>query len=257
MLNEVRSCAQGACEFDQGRYCPLIDPSQKWHIELWNTLLQDLTPRRFFLKMKKTLLVCFCASSLWGCATTQQLSQSDRQALSTVSVDQKVEFEEQPMFMNHTRALGGGLAGVIGYGVAAAATSGVSDEGPAGLIQYMKQNNISIPDIVRNEFIDQIKIHPNLESRLVERNGAAQFHLKAGWGMGQESVGALYHPALFVWAELVTDGKVIWRGNDYITPLSGDIQGRTWQDLFTSPEVLRQLYANAAQHVISTMLKGI
>ena len=207
--------------------------------------------------MKKTLVACFCALNLWGCATTQQLSQSDRQALSTVSVDPNVVFEEKPLFMNRTRALGGALAGVAGQGIAVAATSGVSDEGPAGLIQYMKQNNISIPDIVRNEFIRQIKIRPDLQSKLVEGNGAAQFHLKSSWGMGQESFGALYRPALFVWAELVADGKVIWRGKDHITPLSGEIQGRTWQDLFISPDALRQIYTSAAQHVITNMLKDI
>jgi hypothetical protein len=53
---------------------------------------------------------------------------------------------------------------------------------------------------------------------------------------------------------MVKNGNVIWRGKDYITPLSDKTGGYTWPELFQSPDTLKQLYTDAAKIVVADIL---
>lgn len=199
----------------------------------------------------------FWALILSGCATTVKLNEAEGSNLKKISVSKEVEFEERPMFTSLPRMRGAAIAGVVGYAAVVALTSGNDDANPDVLIGYMNGQNISIPEIVREEFIKQVSQAPAFRNKIVPMGGEAQFRLNVGWAMMQEATGKnLYKAGLFVRAELVKGKDVLWRNTYFESPLD-QTQGYNWLELFGSPEKLRGLYLDVARKAVTKVLADL
>jgi hypothetical protein len=189
--------------------------------------------------MKAFFAVGVALLALAGCASPPPSRHADQSVALTVSVDPVVEIDTAPVFDAHQLSQ---------------ASVGVPPETLAGLSTYMQHNAISVGQIVHRVFVHQIGLHPGYRTRMVARDGAAQFRLKADWGLAQEAFGLAYHPQLEVHAELVTDGRVIWQNRAAITMQTESVGGRTWAELFASPQVLQAMYSSAARQVVARLL---
>jgi hypothetical protein len=195
------------------------------------------------MAVKAFLMACAAMLALTACAAPSPSARGERAPLLlTVSVDPVLETAATPTLAQHQSG---------------AAMPGVPPETLAGLDAYMQQHAISVGQIVHRVFAHQIALHPDFRARMLAHDGAARFRIRATWGLAQESFGPAYHPLLQISAELVTDGRVVWRNQAAITAQTESVGGRTWPELFASPQVLQAMYSSAARQIVARLLLNV
>lgn len=199
----------------------------------------------------------FLAALLSGCvgAPTVSMGAADRLTIKVVSVSKEVQLPAQ--FNFHERGAGiGAVFGLVGALVEHAATSGnpVGPESNGSLIlRALKNNNISVQDIVRTEFIKEATGRGSL--KVVDTAVAPDAVLSLvinSYGLGRtHAFGEQLHPVLNVSASMKKpDGTVVWQKTDYVSAVSADNKKTgTLEEYKATPELLRAAFTNAASIV--------
>lgn len=195
----------------------------------------------------------FFVSVLAGCGSTQKMSDADRQAVKSISVNPEVFVVEEMFYMGPSSGIGF-MFGAIGGAITAAANMGPAEE----IAQYARANNVMIDNIVKSEFEKQIQ-----GRRLFVLNGQrvdAQLNIKIEqYGIAiTHGFSSVLSPVLRASAQLVDrHGKVLWENYDYVTAMADGTPEFTIDELKSDPEKLAVSWEKAAEIVVGNILKTI
>jgi hypothetical protein len=201
------------------------------------------------------LSVLFAILTLGACASTptQPLKESDRVALSTIEVSPEVKVAPDAYYFG-PNAMPDFLFGAVGGAIAAGSNKSPADE----LKTFATDNNISVAEIVRTEFIKQLEAKRKF--RLVDSNADAVVRLDVSqYGISiPNGFSSRFVPVLAVRSQLVKgSGQVIWASSGRIHPLSEVIEPVTAEAIKANPQVLRDMWSAAARGAVEKMLSRI
>lgn len=201
----------------------------------------------------RTLINLLVVLALCACASTHALKETDRNTITTVAISPDVKVAPEVYYFGPGTSVAM-LFGAVGGAAAVAANKGPADE----LKEFAKDNRISIEDIVRKEFVAQL--HAGRKFRVSEDNANATFRLDVsqyGLSVPTSLSGGLV-PILRVHAELLnTKGEVIWSTTGRVHPLSGIVDSASPEVIHGNPQILRNMWTEAAQQVVLDMLKTL
>jgi hypothetical protein len=191
--------------------------------------------------------------ALAACASTHTLKESDRSAISTVAINPDIHVSPDLYYFGPGSTIGL-LFGAVGGAATAAANRAPADE----LKEFAKDNGISIAEIVRKQFVAQLlttgkfrvsEDHPNAVFRL----DISQYGLSIPNGFSGSLV-----PILSVHAELLNDkGEVVWATTGRVHPLSGVVDSVSPETLRANPQILRNMWTQAAQQAVLDMMQTL
>jgi len=197
-------------------------------------------------------------AATFGCATTQSLSDADRKAIDTVSVAKSVVMPPSPVVMGRASQTAGFWGGPI-------ATAVMVNRENSDVVQFKRHveaNRIDIGEIIRQEFINQVKSTGAFPG-VVSEGGKATFELTVEqYGLGQgfslSPTNAPLRPTLRMIAKLSTpDGKVVWQNSHTLTALSGEIPAYVVDEYYTVPGRIEDAFKKAGELVARELLKDL
>lgn len=205
-------------------------------------------------KISWVLFCSFTLSMISGCATTVRLSAANRQAIHTISVNNDVTVPKEMQFFGDGEQVamllpGGLIGGVIACGMA--------EQKAAQIKKFADANNVHIDQIVRDQFIQQIKS----STHLTITNNPADADLRINVRRYGLSVPTAYSiglvPVLSLEASLVRQGKIVWESDYYVDPMFGGMPKYNSKDIENNATTLYQAWnlaaAKAVQHIITTI----
>lgn len=205
----------------------------------------------------RTLISLLVVLALGACASTHTLKDTDRKTINTVTISPGVKVAPEMYYFGPGTSVGmlfGAVGGAVGGAVAMAANKAPADE----LKQFAKDNRISIEDIVRKEFVAQL--HATRKFRISEENADATFRLDVSqYGLSVPTgLSSGLVPILTLHAELLNNkGEVIWSTTGRAHPLSGIVDSVSPDAIRGDPQILRNIWTEAAQQVVLDMLKTL
>jgi hypothetical protein len=201
----------------------------------------------------RTLINLLVVLALGACASTHALKEADRNTITAVTISPDVKVAPEVYYFGPGTSMGI-LFGAVGGAAAMAANKAPADE----LKEFAKDNGISIEHIVRKEFVAQLQAARKF--RVSEDNADATFRLDVsqyGLSVPTSLSGGLV-PILRVHAELLNNkGEVIWSTTGRAHPLSGIVDSASPEVIHGNPQILRNMWTEAAQQVVLDMLKTL
>lgn len=198
----------------------------------------------------KAILAYMMIACLTGCGTTSQLTPEAYATIDAVSVATKVKVADAPMAIGSEAALGA-MFGIVG-GVIAAEQSKANSTNLAG---FMRSNGIDIGEIVRNQFVEQLRRHPRYGSRLTDK-ARYEFILEVpAYGIHKA------HTLSTQWLAMVRinyqlrapDGKVLAADWAMATPLT-DRPSFTVDEARANPSLLKQVFEKTSEAVAAKLV---
>ena len=196
------------------------------------------------------------ALALAGCAGAPKIkmSKDDRESTKTIRIVSSVQMPSEMFFHGRAQSCAMAMGGAVG---AAVCGSQAAKEPKDQILDAMKANDISLPDIVRAEFRKSVTSRDLFTVAEGDQAADADLILAVNvYGLGQtQGFSSLLYPLLNVSATLrKPDGTVVWQNTDFVTPQnSANTGGHEFQQYLRQPELLRATWANASQ-VVSGML---
>ena len=193
-----------------------------------------------------------------GCATTQSMSEADRKTIRSVSVAKSIAMPANPTVMGRATQTGGFWGGPLVMAVM------MNTENP-DVVQFKRHvelNRIDIGEIVRQEFIAQLKA-TNAFPAVVDEGGNAAFDLVIeqyglGQGFSMSPTNAPLRPTLRMIAKLSTpDGKVVWQNAHTLTALSSEIPSYVVDEYYKTPGKFEEAFKKAGEIVAKELLKDL
>ena len=115
----------------------------------------------------------------------------------------------------------------------------------AALAQQMRQADVRVGDIMRQQFISRLSKEEVFES-VLESGGDARFRLEVEYGLADRMGLRGWKPWIEVEGTLLdSEGEVLWRKSEKISDGDPNLPEFVWP--FSKPERLRRAYAKAAR----------
>jgi hypothetical protein len=193
-----------------------------------------------------------------GCATTQSISDSDRKAIRSVSIAKAVAMPPHPVVMGKASQ----TAGFWGGPIATAVMASRENSDVVQFKQHVDAYKIDIGEIVRQEFITQLKATSAFPA-IVAEGGNATFDLTIeSYGLAQgfsmSPTNAPLRPTVRLTAKLsMPDGKVVWQNTETLTAISSDIPAYPVAEYYSTPGRVEEAFKKAGEIVAKDLLKDL
>lgn len=202
------------------------------------------------------LLALFLAVFLTGCASTQALKDSDRQALQAVRVDGPV-VKLSPLYLVAPGNSVAMMFGAIGGGIA-----GAANIGPAQALQdFAAKNGITIEKIAREEIEAALKA----SGKVVFVPAGAKISAAIGieveqFGFSVPSlISSKVVPVLALRCQMVDQaGRVIWSAGDRVLPsVLTAVDSVSFEEMKNDPGKIEAAWRQAARIVAENIAKSL
>lgn len=204
--------------------------------------------------MKKLFISFLLVFLLSGCMSIP-LSQQNKASLHTINAAKEVE---APKYMDYESA---GSLFSSGFGAAGLLVAEIANEPPREAIEKTaKDHNISVSEIVRAEFINELKQKTPYKIVSSETANANLLITINSYGFkSPPGFNSKVKPILIIDAKLVTPkGIVIWREEGSNNPFDADLPYYSNEELYSNNgEKIREAWTIAAKRVISKMIKTL
>ena len=188
-----------------------------------------------------------------GCAH-DPLSSANRASIASVSVNPHVPSPQDINYSGPTQAAGGAF-GILGVLATQGAAAGPKDQ----LRQTLTQNNIDISHIVADEFTKQLQ-EAQLFSNILPEGANAEFKLEVKeYALISMGISGVLYPYLKVSAQLArSDGSVVWKKVDWVSPLNkANTGGHKLEEFLSHPVLLRDTFQNAGRIVAKALINNM
>ena len=193
-----------------------------------------------------------------GCASTQSMSDTERKAIRSVSIAKSVVMPPNPVVMGKASQ----TAGFWGGPIATAVMMNRENSDVVKFKQHVESHKIDIAEIVRQEFIAQLK-GKNVFPEVVSEGGNATFDLTVeqyglAQGFSMSPLNAPLRPTLRMIAKLSTpDGKVVWQNVHTLTALSSGMPSYVVDEYYKTPGRVEEAFKKAGEIVAKELLKDL
>lgn len=207
------------------------------------------------MKLASASSLVAIALALAGCvgAPAVKMSKDDLARTKTIRIVSSVQMPDEMFFQGRAQSCAMAISGAV----AAAACPQASKEPKDEILDAMKANGISLPEIVRSEFQKTVTSRGLFTVAGEGEVADADLVLAVNvYGLGQtQGFSKLLYPLLNISATLKKpDGTVAWQNTDFVTPQnSANTGGHEFQQYLEQPQLLRATWANVAQ-IVSGML---
>jgi hypothetical protein len=193
---------------------------------------------------------------IFGCTTTQNISDADLKKIRTVSVAQDVAMPPYPVVIGPATNTGAFWGGIIALSIMMN-----SDTNPDSVEfrKHLEENKIDIKEIVRQEFLTQLSVSGKFQS-VVPEGAEAKFDLTVErYGLGPiftlSPIDKPVRPTLQLVAKLsAADGRILWQDSEYITAMGREIPSYKIDDYYSNPARTQEGFKKAAEIVAKGLL---
>ncbi len=204
--------------------------------------------------MKKFLL-CLLTLSIFltGCATTEKMSMTDRQKLTSVSINADVKKASELYYVGPGAGIGMAF-GAIGGAIAGAASTGKA------LQAFAEQNNIFIEKIVLEEFNDALRKSNKIPVVESPSQSSATLNISiVQYGFATPNVlSSGRKPLLIIEVSMVDmSGKTIWKAKDFLIAFNNPAEAISLDEMKNNPKLIENSWRVAARVVIAGILKQL
>ncbi|HKA39881.1 MAG TPA: hypothetical protein VKD25_08930 [Burkholderiales bacterium] len=185
---------------------------------------------------------------IYGCAATQQLSDSDRARIKATTINSKVE--KGPVFL---LAPGNANVGLMFGAIGGAAASGSIEDSRQVFAAFLEKNSISIEKIVREEVEQALResgklaiVSPGDSSTPTINIAVPQY----GFGV-THLLSSNVVPVLQIKCDMVDNsGKLLWSANDrMLSSIASPMQPTTWEQLRDNPKQIEEEWRKASRYL--------
>jgi hypothetical protein len=205
----------------------------------------------------KQIMVGLCAFCLLltGCASTQQLSDSDRASLASVYVDPHVETAPQMNYMGPGSGIG------FAFGAVGGLITALANEEPGERFRkFAADHGITIDNIVREEAIKAFQETGKVKLTETAGPDSSTLNIKVptyGFAIPHGFSGNLV-PVVGIQCTLVdAHGKTIWSSRDFVTPMGSPAEGRTPDEYHANPALIEDGWRQAAKKVLDEIVRTL
>lgn len=215
------------------------------------------------MTMRLSFLVFALPVVLWGCASTQSITATDKAAVKAVAVSKDVAVAPHLYYLGASTAPGmalGAIGGAVGGAIAGAVMAPKIEQERAALQQQWAQDATTIDVIVREEVTAQLRASGKLAlaQEGAADSGTATAHmtiLTYGFsiphGFSQNLV-----PILSLRIDLkAPDGRVVWSTTDHALPLGNPVDSVPEQEVRGSAAVREKAWREAARAMAGRMIE--
>jgi hypothetical protein len=199
--------------------------------------------------IRRTKLAAILGLSMlvFGCASTQKLTDADRAKLNSVKINATVD--KGQLFI---LAPGGGVGLLFGPIGAAVASSSIENTQKA-FTDFLDKNSLSVDKIVREEIEKTLRESGKVA---ITTPGDATTPVMTitvpQYGFGVTNLlGSSVVPVLNIKCEIVdSSGKVIWSSSDRMGPsIANPMPSVTWAQMHDDPKLIEEQWRKAANYL--------
>jgi len=206
--------------------------------------------------MKKFLL---CLLTLFvfltGCATTEKMSMTDRQKVTSVSINADVKKPSELTYVGPGVGVGM-LFGAIGGAIAGAASASTG----GSLKAFAEQNNIFIEKIVLEELNDALRKSNKIPVTESPSQSSATFNcsiIQYGF-VAPNTFSSKLIPLLAIECSMVdTSGNTIWKAKDQLPLFNNPAEAITLDEMKSNPKRIENSWRVASRFLIAGLLKEL
>lgn len=205
------------------------------------------------MKQLKIFLFTVMIVTLMGCVSPIALSPQDRKSLSSIKIDPVVDMPNGMAF-NADGASVGRAFGLVGNLVA----DDIVNRDTREIMLIQKRLNFSVDKILVANLVNAI--NRSGKTKVVNDPANAVMTLQVyTYGFTAPALGfsPKLAPQLGVTAELVRDGRVIWRASSNIDPVTDNLPAYTMNEIIANPILLRKLWEAAADLAAAQLVKKL
>ncbi len=205
--------------------------------------------KKFFL----CLLTLFVF--LTGCATTEKMSMTDRQKVTSVSINADVKKASEMFYMGPGAGVGV-LFGAIGGAIAGAASASTG----GSLKAFAEQNNIFIEKIVLEELNDALRKSNKIPVTESPSQSSTTFNcsiVQYGF-VTPNTFSSKLIPVLAIECSMVdTFGKTIWKAQGSLPLFNNPAEAITLDEMKSNPKRIENSWRVASRVAIAGLLKEL
>lgn len=213
--------------------------------------------RKDFKRISKGYISLLCILFfLAGCARSIKLIKSDIPSIQSVSIGESVK---KPDEMYYYGARENALFAIIGGCCGGITAFSAAKKSAAKFEAVMESENIDVRQIVREQFVNELK-DANLFSSIVSEGGNAEFKLSiSGYGFAiPHGLTRRLKPQIGVVGKLIkSDGSIIWKKNEHVSPLSENTPSHRHKEYLSNPELIREALTIASQIAIGKLINDM
>ncbi len=204
--------------------------------------------------MKKlTLLIITISFLISGCASgPPKMAISESVQITSVSINPQVTVPEEVYYLGPGFGVGM-LFGAVGAAVSSAKDVPAKDQ----IAAYAEQHDIDIGEIVHTAFAETMR---KAQKYPINDNSTTAISLNInlyGLSIPHGFSGKLV-PILIVTGEMQDQSDtVIWRGKESVLALGGPAKPVKLEEIKNDPDVLRNIWTQAAQQVASELVANM
>jgi hypothetical protein len=204
------------------------------------------------LRKTKLLAVLALTLSLFGCASTQPMTDADRAKFKTVKINGTVE--KGQLFI---LAPGDGVGLMFGA-VGGAIASGPIQNTQNAFADFLNKNSLSIEKIVREEIEKALRESGKVTIATPGDATTPTLNITVPqYGFGVTNLlGSSVVPVLNIKCEIVdSTGKVIWNSNDRMGPsIANPMESMTWKQMHDDPKLIEEQWRKAAKYLAKKII---
>ncbi len=205
----------------------------------------------------KKLLLCLLTLSVFltGCATTEKMSMTDRQKVTSVSINTNVKKASEMFYMGPGAGVGI-LFGAIGGAIAGAASASAGES----LKAFAEQNNIFIEKIVLEELNDALRKSNKIPVVESLSQSSATLHISiVQYGfVTPNTFSSVLKPVLLIELSMVDiSGTTIWKAQDRLPLFNNPAAAITLDEMKSNPKLIENSWRFAARVAIAGILKEL
>ncbi len=205
----------------------------------------------------KKLLLCLLTLSVFltGCATTEKMSMTDRQKVTSVSINANVKKASELYYVGPGAGIGMAF-GPIGGAIAGATSASTGKS----LQAFAEQNNIFIEKIVLEEFNDALRKSNKIPVVESPSQSAATLNISIiQYGFATPNIlSSGRKPLLIIEVSMVDmSGKTIWKAKDFLIAFNNPAEAISLDDMKSNPKLIENSWRVAARVVIAGILKEL
>jgi hypothetical protein len=206
-----------------------------------------------YAKVIKLFTVMIATLLLFGCASTQKMTDADRAKFKTVKINNKVQTGQ--LFL---LAPGGANIGLMFGAIGGALASGSIEDSQKAFAGFLERNSIFIDKIVREEV--ELALRESGKATIAGSGEASAPALNVyvpQYGFGVTNLlGSSVVPVLSIKCEIVDGaGQVIWNSNDRMGPsIANPMESMTWAQMHDDPKQIEEQLRKAAKYLAKKII---